>query len=171
MSKSAPPGFKRCLRLLLVLAFAAQATAEVAIEIDLSSQKAWVLREGQRLFETPISSGRAGHETWPGEYVVTEKDPEHRSSHYGRIVDRRGRTLIPDVDMDTPRPAGARFVQAPMRYFLRFDGAIGMHAGRLPGHPASHGCVRLPVGKAALFYKAAEIGTPVRVFGRAPRGR
>lgn len=154
---------------LLTLALAVQAAGDAAIEIDLAAQRAWVLREGQRLYETPISSGRAGHETWPGEYAVSEKDPAHRSSHYGRIVDRRGRTLIPDVDADTPRPAGARFVQAPMKYFLRFDGAIGMHAGRLPGHPASHGCVRLPAGKAALFYKAASIGTPVRVFGRAKR--
>ena len=45
-----------------------------------------------------------------------------------------------------------------------------MHAGRLPGYAASHGCVRLPAGKAALFYNIAEVGTPVRVFGKAPNG-
>jgi hypothetical protein len=52
---------------------------------------------------------------------------------------------------------------------MRFNGAVGMHAGRLPGYPASHGCVRLPPAKAVLFYNIAEIGTPVRVFGKAPR--
>jgi len=149
----------------------AGAESATRIEIDLSAQKAWVLQNGERLYEAPIASGRAGRETFTGDYVVTEKDPDHRSSHYGRIVDARGRTLIPDVDADTPRPAGAKFVQAPMKFFLRFDGAIGMHAGRLPGYPASHGCVRLPAGKAALFYRVAKIGTPVRVFGRAPGTR
>jgi hypothetical protein len=55
-----------------------------------------------------------------------------------------------------------------MKNFLRFDGAVGMHAGRLPGYPASHGCVRLPPSKAKLFFDIADTGTPVRVFGKAP---
>lgn len=147
----------------------AQEVAPVAIEIDLTAQKAWVLQDGQRVYETPICSGRAGHETPPGNFSVLEKDIDHKSSLYGRIVDSAGRTLVSDADRDTPVPPGARFVAAPMRHFLRFDGAVGMHAGRLPGYPASHGCVRLPSGKAALFFNIAELGTPVRVFGKAPR--
>jgi hypothetical protein len=58
-----------------------------------------------------------------------------------------------------------------MKYFLRFHGASGMHAGYLPGYPASHGCVRLPLEKAIEFYNAAEIGTPVRVHGVTPTYR
>ena len=143
---------------------------DVAIEIDLAAQKAWVLQDGQRVYETPISSGRAGYETPTGEYAVLEKDPEHRSSLYGRVVDGNGSVIIADADCDTPVPPGGKFVQAPMRNFMRFDGAVGMHAGRLPGYAASHGCVRLPAGKAALFYNIAEVGTPVRVFGHAPNG-
>jgi hypothetical protein len=46
-----------------------------------------------------------------------------------------------------------------------------MHAGHLPGYPASHGCVRLPKEKAIALFQAVEIGTPVTVFGRTPRGR
>lgn len=141
----------------------------LAIEIDLTAQKAWVLHEGKRVYETPISSGRSSHPTPAGEFAVTEKSRDHRSSLYGHIVDGSGRVIDGDADSDTPVPPGAKFVQAPMKYFLRFDGAIGMHAGRLPGYPASHGCVRLPQGKAALFFNIAEIGTPVRVFGKAPR--
>ncbi|MEQ1859600.1 MAG: L,D-transpeptidase [Chthoniobacteraceae bacterium] len=162
---------KRLAILLLAAVVRAQEPAPppLAIEIDLTAQKAWVLQDGQRVYETPISSGRAGHETPTGTFAVSEKDLDHRSSLYGRIVDGKGRTLIPDADSDTPVPAGGKFVQAPMRHFLRFDGAIGMHAGRLPGYPASHGCVRLPAGKAALFFNIAELGTPVRVFGRTPR--
>jgi len=141
----------------------------LAIEIDLSAQKAWVLQDGQRIYETAICSGRPGHPTPTGNFTVTEKDKDHLSSLYGHIVDSRGRVIDSDADSDTPVPPGAKFVQAPMKYFLRFDGAIGMHAGRLPGYPASHGCVRLPQGKAALFFNIAELGMPVRVFGTPPR--
>ena len=131
-------------RVLLFLTLALAAQAEVAIEIDLSAQKAWVLQDGQRVYETPVSTGRAGHETPSGEYAVLEKDPDHRSSLYGRVVDGSGSVIIADADSATPVPPGGKFVQAPMKNFMRIDGAIGMHAGRLPGYPASHGCVRLP---------------------------
>jgi hypothetical protein len=141
----------------------------IAIEIDLTAQKAWVLQDGQRVYETPISSGRTGYETPTGDFSVLEKDPDHKSSLYGKIVDGSGRVLISDADGDMAVPAGGRFERAPMKHFLRFEGAIGMHAGRLPGYPASHGCVRLPASKAALFYNVAEVGMPVRVFGKAPR--
>mgnify|MGYP003293025453 CR=1 FL=1 len=66
-------------------------------------------------------------------------------------------------------PRGGKFIPAPMSYFMRFDGATGMHAGYLPGYPASHGCVRLPEKSAIIFFNAVEIGTPVHVFGRTPR--
>jgi hypothetical protein len=140
----------------------------LSIEIDLTAQRAWLLHDGQRVYETPISSGRADYPTPTGEFKITEKDREHRSSLYGRLVGSDGQTLVADADADMSRPPGAKFVQAPMKYFLRFDGAVGMHAGQLPGCPASHGCVRLPPRRAALFFNVAEIGTPVRVFGRAP---
>jgi lipoprotein-anchoring transpeptidase ErfK/SrfK len=145
------------------------ATPSISIEIDLTVQKAWVLQDGQRVYETPISSGRTGFETPPGNYSISEKSPDHKSSLYGKIVDEKGRVIIPDADCDTPLPPGAKFQQAPMKNFLRFNGAVGMHAGRLPGYPASHGCVRLPPSKAALFFNIAEVGTPVRVFGSTPR--
>lgn len=165
------------LRLVLAFLFTTVAATHaqeatpppLAIEIDLSAQKAWILQDGKQVYETPISTGRTGHETPSGNFTVLEKDLDHKSSLYGRIVDGTGRTLISDADCDTPVPAGAKFVEAPMHHFLRFDGAIGMHAGRLPGYPASHGCIRLPAGKAALFYNIAQIGTPVRIFGKAPR--
>lgn len=140
----------------------------IALEIDLTAQKAWVLQDGKRVYETAISSGKSGYETPAGDFTVLEKDKEHKSSLYGKIVDSRGRVLVPDASGDTAIPAGGKFVQAPMKYFLRFDGASGMHAGRLPGYPASHGCVRLPAAKAALFFDIAEVGMPVRVFGKAP---
>ncbi len=67
-----------------------------------------------------------------------------------------------------PVPKGCKFVPAPMKWFMRFEGAAGMHAGNLPGYAASHGCVRMPAGKAELFYETIEVGTPVHVFGTTP---
>jgi lipoprotein-anchoring transpeptidase ErfK/SrfK len=140
----------------------------IAIEIDLTAQKAWVLQEGQRVYETSISSGRTGFETPAGTFAVVQKDADHKSTLYGKIVDNNGRVLLSDADCDMPVPPGAKFQPAPMKNFFRFSGAVGMHAGRLPGYPASHGCIRLPPSKAALFFNIAEVGTPVRVFGKAP---
>jgi lipoprotein-anchoring transpeptidase ErfK/SrfK len=52
-----------------------------------------------------------------------------------------------------------------MPYFMEFSPAIGVHAGYLPGYPASHGCVRMPRDLAALFFQRVQIGTPVTVVG------
>jgi hypothetical protein len=70
-----------------------------------------------------------------------------------------------------PTPAGTRFVNAPMRYFMEFAPGIGLHAGYLPGYPASHGCVRMPEQNAIAFFQAVSVGTPVTVFGSIPRNR
>ncbi|MEY2543466.1 MAG: hypothetical protein QOE81_927, partial [Verrucomicrobiota bacterium] len=121
------------------------------------------------VMESPISSGRYGHLTETGSFKVIEKERNHSSSIYGKIVDSYGRTIVADADVDMKVPRGCRFIPAPMRYFMRFHGADGMHAGYLPGYPASHGCVRMPEELAIAFFNAVEVGTPVRVFGRTPR--
>ena len=153
---------------LLAGPLAASADAPLAIDIDLGAQKAFLLQEGKIVYETPISSGRPGHPTPTGEFQVLEKDENHLSTLYGKIVDASGKTLVANADSAMPVPAGARFVQAPMRHFLRFDGATGLHEGYLPGYPASHGCIRLPAAKAALFFDIAQVGTPVHVHGTPP---
>lgn len=162
----------RGVRLIFLLLFtsvlAVHATPPFAIEIDLTAQKAFLLQDGKVVYESPISSGRAGFRTPTGNFQITEKSADHRSSLYGKIVDANGKTLVRDADADMKRPPGAKFVRAPMKNFLHFDGATGMHAGYLPGYPASHGCVRLPALKAQLFFNIAEVGTPVRVYGKTP---
>ena len=42
-------------------------------------------------------------------------------------------------------------------------GGVGMHAGYLPGYPASHGCIRMPEFMAENFYKSVSVGTPVSI--------
>ncbi len=129
---------------------------------------AYLIRDGRAMLSTPIASGRYGHLTDTGSFKVIEKERSHYSTLYGKIVDARGNTLVGDADADMPVPRGGKFVPAPMRYFMRFDASVGMHAGYVPGYPASHGCVRLPEEKAIAFFNAVEVGTPVTVFGRTP---
>ncbi|MDR3405909.1 MAG: L,D-transpeptidase [Chthoniobacter sp.] len=160
------------MRLIAVLFFtfcvAAGAVEPLAIDVDLALQKAFLLQDGKIVYESPISTGRPGHRTPTGNFAVLEKDDNHLSSLYGKIVDADGKTVVRDADADMPVPKGAKFVQAPMKHFLRFDGATGMHSGYLPGYPASHGCIRMPDVKAELFFSIAEVGTPVRVHGTPP---
>ena len=141
----------------------------VSIEIDLQEQKAYLLHDGKKVYESPIASGRAGHLTLTGDFEVIEKDPNHFSNLYGQIVERgSGHVVISGADSAMAVPHGCFFKPAPMKFFMRFDGAAGMHAGILPGYPASHGCVRMPASKAKLFYNTVELGSPVHVFGKTP---
>jgi hypothetical protein len=134
------------------------------IIISLDEQLVGLFRGGQIQGISPISSGMEGFNTPLGIFKVIEKDPEHRSSLYGSFVDDFGRHVVEDACTRTDKaPFGTRFVGAPMLYFMRFNGAVGMHQGYLPGYPASHGCIRLPAKMASLFYYATPHGTPVEV--------
>jgi len=159
---------------ILLLSLASVVAAEgnpFRVEIDLQDQVALLLRGRGVVLQSPISSGRYGHLTQAGSFKVLEKEINHHSSIYGKIVDANGRTIVADADIDMKVPRGGKFVPAPMRYFMRFHEADGMHAGYLPGYPASHGCVRMPEQLAIAFYRAVDVGTPVTVFGRTPRTR
>jgi hypothetical protein len=148
---------------------AAFGQSPIAVEIDLGLQTAYLIQGRHIVLESPISSGRYGHLTQTGSFKVVEKERKHYSSIYGKIVDGAGRTVVADADVDMKVPSGCKFVPAPMHYFMRFHGADGMHAGYLPGYPASHGCVRMPEQLAIAFFNSVEVGTPVQVFGRTPR--
>ncbi len=133
------------------------------ILVSLKSQRAYLYQHGRLVAEAPISSGREGKGTPIGKYRVIQKSPAHRSSLYGNYV-RDGKIVKENVDVrKTPRPRGSKFEGAPMPYFLRFTGAYGLHAGNVPGYPASSGCVRLPKRHAKRFYDAVKLGTPVVV--------
>ena len=160
-----------CLIFLVALGPLHAQNSPYTVEIDLRDQTAYLVRNGRVVLTTPIASGRYGHLTPTGSFKVIEKERNHFSTMYGKIVDARGNTIVADADADMKVPPGSKFVPAPMRYFVRFSGANGMHAGYLPGYPASHGCVRLPEEIAIAFFNAVEVGTPVTVFGRTPRGQ
>lgn len=133
------------------------------IVVNLREQKAYLYHHREVVAISRVSTGREGKRTPTGRYWVTEKDIDHRSSLYGNYV-RNGRVVKENIDIRKGgRPPGTKFEGVPMPYFLRFNGAIGLHAGKVPGYPASSGCIRLPKRHAKRFYDAVRIGTPVIV--------
>lgn len=141
------------------------ARGESRIVVNLTTQQAFFYRGKVLIGQTNISSGRRAYETPPGKYRVTQKDANHVSNEYGVYVSRAGDLLVRDAEINkTPKPDHARFVGAPMPYFLRFTGGYGMHAGFVPRYRASHGCIRMPIAMAKHFFEAAEVGTRVEVI-------
>jgi hypothetical protein len=157
--------------LAIVICAPTSLRAQTSVEIDLQEQTAYLLQNGRPVLASPISSGRYGLLTRTGSFKILEKERTHYSSMYGKMVDARGNTIVADADADMAVPRGGKFIPAPMHYFMRFTGADGMHAGYLPGYPASHGCVRMPQQYAIAFFNSLSVGTPVTVFGRTPVGR
>jgi lipoprotein-anchoring transpeptidase ErfK/SrfK len=135
-----------------------------SIKIDLEAQRASFYRGQEVVGVSIVSTGREGHDTPPGKYRVTDKDKDHASSIYGDYVDESGQVIVSNVEnKKDPRPPGTVFRGAAMPYFLRIHGSIGMHAGYLPGYPASHGCIRLPESMAIKFFENAPVGTAVEI--------
>lgn len=135
-----------------------------AITIDLGEQKAFFYKGGKLVGISMISSGREGYSTPSGNFKITQKNKDHVSNLYGDYVDGSGNVVVANVGVKTdPKPPGSSFRGAPMPYFMRFANGVGMHAGFLPGFPASHGCIRMPERMAEIFFANVSQGTPVRV--------
>lgn len=115
------------------------ADGPLAIIVSLPEQRVHVYRNGIRIAVSTCSSGKPGHETPTGVFVILEKDKYHKSSTYD----------------DAPMPNMNR---------LTWSG-IALHAGNLPGYPASHGCVRLPLAFSADLFSITHLGTPVIIAG------
>lgn len=110
------------------------ATDKTSVEIDIAHQTARVLRSGTPGEPMPISTGRQGYGTPKGEFVITDKHEQWRSTLYG----------------------------ASMPYYMRLScQAFGMHAGELPGYPASHGCIRMRLADAKALFAELPVGTRV----------
>jgi lipoprotein-anchoring transpeptidase ErfK/SrfK len=135
--------------------------------INLSEQRAYLIEGGKVSLISPIASGKPGWSTPTGNFSVISKDIDHRSQNFGEIIDGSGRMANSNATPGTHVPAGSHYQPAPMPYYMQFSQAIGMHAGYLPGYPASHGCVRMPRDLAARFFERVNIRTPVTVEGNA----
>ncbi len=136
------------------------------VVISIAKQRAWVMCGPEVVYiDTPISSGKRVGMTPTGRFTVLQKDKNHRSSVYGDFVDGRGRTVRRGVSTKVDSaPGGTHYVGAPMKFFCRLTGdGVGFHVGKLPGYPASHGCIRSPEEIAPLIYEKVKLGTPVEV--------
>jgi len=134
------------------------------IVISLNEQKAFFYKANKLVGISAISSGDEEHRTPTGRYTITQKDMYHKSSQYGDYVDGEGNVIMENIDrLADPQPPGSKYDGAKMYYFMRFTRGIGMHAGYLPGYPASHGCVRMPQQMAQAFFRNVSTGTPVEV--------
>jgi L,D-transpeptidase catalytic domain len=109
----------------------------VVVFVSLPDQEVYVYRNGVRIGRSTVSSGKAGKATPTGVFTVLQKKVDHESSIY----------------------KGAKM---PHMQRLTWTG-IAMHAGNLPGYPASAGCVRLPVDFAAKLYSVTTLGTTVMI--------
>ncbi len=132
-----------------------------SVKIFLGEQRAYFYKGDQLVGVSQISSGREGHNTPSGSFKVIQKDPDHVSTLYGDFVDESNNVVKGNVAVSDPRPPGSHFKGASMPHFMRITGGVGMHAGFLPGYPASHGCIRMPAHMAKVFFNNVNTGTPV----------
>ena len=153
---------------LLVIGLAAKLNAQqTAVVINLTEQAAYLFEDGKLAFISPIASGKEGWGTPTGNFRVFSKDLNHKSGNFGLISDSYGRVVNSNATPGSYVPPGCHYSPAPMPYFMEFSKYVGMHAGYLPGYPASHGCVRMPRDLAAEFFARVTVGTPVKVIGNA----
>jgi hypothetical protein len=114
------------------------AEAPLLAIIALAQQRVSVYGASGKIMEAPVSTGATGHETPAGIYTILEKEEEHHSNLYD------------DASM-------------PFMERLTWTG-IAMHAGALPGYPASHGCTRMPYGFAQKLYQVTKPGMRVVII-------
>jgi hypothetical protein len=114
----------------------------MSMVVDLTSQHAFVYRGEKLIGMTTISSGRPGYATPDGTFTVLQKEKMHHSNKYE----------------DAPMPFMER---------LTWDG-LALHGGHPRGWPASHGCIRMPMGFAAALFKQDTRGMQVVITGDAP---
>jgi len=109
----------------------------ILVVVSLPQQRAYVYRNGVLIGRSTVSSGKEGYETPTGVFTVLQKKRVHESNIY------KGASM-------------------PNMQRLTWSG-IAMHAGKLPGQPASHGCVRLPLAFSRLLFDVTKTGTTVVV--------
>ena len=107
----------------------------LVIAISIHNQSLKIYDANGFFAETPVSTGMQGHSTPMGVFSVIQKHKWHRSNIYSG---------------------------APMPYMQRITwSGIAMHAGVLPGYPASHGCIRMPTNFATQMWSWTRMGARV----------
>jgi len=136
------------------------------VRINLKQQRAKFYKGSTLVGISKISSGREGFGTPSGSYKILQKNADHISNIYGVWKTPDGTIVNDDVDLrkQPVPPPGLIYEGAAMPNFMRItQGGVGMHAGYIPGYPASHGCIRMPERMSRIFFENVSIGTPVIV--------
>jgi lipoprotein-anchoring transpeptidase ErfK/SrfK len=135
------------------------------VSVSLGRQRAYLHVGGEVAIDTPVSTGKERGRTPAGEYSILEKSATHRSNLHGDFVDAQGRVVRSGVSTRIDAaPSGTVFRPVPVEYFMRLTAeGLALHAGRLPGYPASDLAVRLPADIAPLIYQRVKPGTPVKI--------
>ena len=111
------------------------AKGPLQIIISIADQRISVYDDGTLIARSSVSTGVQGHPTPIGVFSIIGKELWHRSNIYSA---------------------------APMPYMQRITwSGIALHAGVLPGHPASHGCIRLANDFAIRLWRLTKRGTRV----------
>ncbi|MGY3240286.1 lipoprotein-anchoring transpeptidase ErfK/SrfK [Bradyrhizobium sp. USDA 4448] len=109
----------------------------LVIVVSIDRQKVTVYDSNGVFAESPVSTGMKGHSTPMGVFSVIQKHKFHHSNIYSG---------------------------APMPYMQRITwSGVAMHAGVLPGYPASHGCIRMPMAFAVKMWNWTKMGARVIV--------
>ncbi len=108
--------------------------------VSLAEQRVTIYDAEGRILRAPVSTGQRGYETPAGIYSVIQKEREHYSNLYD------------DASM-------------PFMQRITWSG-IALHAGALPGYPASHGCIRMPYSFAERLFDLTRMGLRVVVMPR-----
>ena len=118
----------------------AEPSGPVYVVISLGDQRISVYDRTGRIAQSRVSTGMGGYRTPAGIFSVIGKSRHHYSNIY------RG---------------------APMPWMQRITwSGVAMHAGVVPGYPASHGCIRLPYSFAPQLWKMTKMGARVVVARR-----
>lgn len=109
----------------------------LTLMVSLKKQRVTVFDKNGKVTSAPISSGARGHRTPTGVFTILQKRRMHYSNLYG---------------------------SAPMPNMQRITwSGVALHAGHLPGYPASHGCIRLPYSFSKKLFSMTNLGTRVIV--------
>jgi len=147
-------------------AYNSASTSETSIVLNLSTLRGQLFNaQKQVILDYPIAGGTSSNPTPKGSFKITEKIVDKESNLYGKILDADGNVVKSDADSrKDPVPAGGRFDGADMPYWMRLTGSgIGMHQGRVPRYPASHGCIRHTWDGVKQVYAKVKVGTPVTI--------
>ncbi|MBQ2814868.1 MAG: L,D-transpeptidase [Akkermansia sp.] len=140
--------------------------ANSRVEVLLNEQRGRLYIGNRVAMDFPLCSGRVGgSETPRGTFRISQKErEEYRSNLYGSFIDPATERVVKSgVSVRDVPPPGTVFRGAEMPYWMRFNGAVGMHVGSVHRDAASHGCVRIPVEACSILYDKLAVGSLVIV--------